>query len=83
MLEQERNPEVLASTPDEDLGLGSDCRGILRGLSHLAWRLDVPEAGMPGSLRSVSYLERDPKLLPQLEKNQEMLPTTQEEAVFR
>ena len=54
MLEQERNPEVLASTPDEDLGLGSDCRGILRGSSHLASRLDVPEAPRSGFLRSLS-----------------------------
>ena len=28
-----RNPEVPASTPDEDLGPGSDCSGILRGPS--------------------------------------------------
>ena len=38
------NTEVLASTPDEELGPGTDCRGILRGPSQLAWRLAFPEA---------------------------------------
>ena len=38
------NPEVLASTPNEDLGSSSDCRGILRDPSRLSWRLDLPEA---------------------------------------
>ena len=31
----ERNPEVPASTTDEDLGLGIDWKGILRGLHNL------------------------------------------------
>ena len=31
MLAQERNPEVPASTLEEDLGPGSKGRGILRG----------------------------------------------------
>ena len=39
----ERKPEVLASTPDQDLGPGSHCRGMPRGPSLLAWRLDLPE----------------------------------------
>ena len=44
MLALVRKPEVLASTPDEDLGPGSDFRAIPRGPSRLAWRLDLPEA---------------------------------------
>ena len=40
----ERKPEVPASIPDEDLGPGRDCRGIPRGPSQLARRLDFPEA---------------------------------------
>ena len=40
----ERKPEVLASIPNEDLGPGRDCRGIPRGPSQLARRLDFPEA---------------------------------------
>ena len=44
MLPWEQNPEVPASTLDEDLGHSSDCTGILRGPSQLAWRLDIPEA---------------------------------------
>ena len=31
----ERKPEVLASAPDEDLGPGTDWRGILRGPFNL------------------------------------------------
>ena len=44
----ERNPEVLASNPDEDLGPSTDWRGISRGPSQLAWRLDFPEATRMG-----------------------------------
>ena len=40
----EKKPEFLASTPDEDLCISSDFRGILRGPSRLVWRLDLPEA---------------------------------------
>ena len=40
----EWNPDVLASTSDEDLGPGNDWRGILRGPSQLIWRLDFSEA---------------------------------------
>ena len=40
----ERKPEVLASTPDEDLGPGSNWRGIPKGPSQLAWGLDFAEA---------------------------------------
>ena len=44
----ERNPEVLASAPVEDLGLGTDWSGIPRGPSQLAWRMDFPEAPRAG-----------------------------------
>ena len=44
----ERNLEFPASTPDEDLGPGSDCRGILRGPTGVVWRLDLPEAPRAG-----------------------------------
>ena len=40
----ERKPEVLASAPIEDLGSGTNWRGIPRGPSQLAWRLEFPEA---------------------------------------
>ena len=40
----ERKPEIEASVPDEDLGPGTDWRGILRVPSKLAWKLDFPES---------------------------------------
>ena len=40
----ERKAKVLASVTDEDLRPGTNWRGILRGYSQLAWRLDFPEA---------------------------------------
>ena len=48
MLVLERNPEALASTADVDLVPGSDCRGIPRDPSRLAWRLDFPEVPRVG-----------------------------------
>ena len=36
-----------------------------------------------GSLRSPLLQERKPRLLPQLEKNQDILPSTRDEALFR
>ena len=54
----QRNPEIHVGTgeepwgsgfyPVEDLGPGSDYRGILRGPSQLAWRLDFPESPQAG-----------------------------------
>ena len=44
----ERKPEVPASASDEDLRPGTDWRGILRGPSQLACRLDFPEATHAG-----------------------------------
>ena len=43
MLVLKRNPEVPASTPDEDLGSGNDCSGILKGPLRLVWRLNLLE----------------------------------------
>ena len=40
----ERNPEVPASNPDEDIGPDTDWRGIPRGPTQLSWRLEFPEA---------------------------------------
>ena len=48
MLARERKPEVLASTLDENLGPGGNCRGIPRGASRLLWILDLPEAPRTG-----------------------------------
>ena len=42
------NPEIPASTPDENLSPGSDCRGIPRGPLRLALRLYLPEAPLAG-----------------------------------
>ena len=52
MLAWEWNPEFLGSTLDEDLGPNSDCRGIPICPFQLAWRLDISEAHISGSLRS-------------------------------
>ena len=43
-----RKSEAAASPPDEDLGSGTDWRGIPRGPSQLTWRLDFPEATRAG-----------------------------------
>ena len=44
----ERKLELEATVPDEDLGPSTDWRGIPRGPSQLAWRLDFPEAPRAG-----------------------------------
>ena len=44
----ERNPEVPASAPDEVLGPDADWKGLPRGPSQLAWRLDFSEATRAG-----------------------------------
>ena len=70
----ERKPEVPASAPDEDIGPGTDWRGITRGFSQLTWRLDFPEATWVGP-RSPRYnLRGIPIFLPQLEKNRRFYP---------
>ena len=78
----ERKPEVPASTQYEDLSPGSDYRGNPRGPSQLAWRLNFPEAAPAGLLCPHWNSRRAPRLLPQLEKNQEILPSTGDEALF-
>ena len=70
----ERNPEVLASNPDEDLGPSTDWRGISRGPSQLAWRLDFPEATRAGPSCPHCNSRGTASFLPKLEKNQEILP---------
>ena len=78
----ERKPEVVASAPDEDLGPGTDWRGIPRGPSQLAWRLDLPEATRVGPWGPRRNLRGTPSFLLQLEQNQEILPSTRDEALF-
>ena len=78
----ERNPEVLASSPDEDRGHSSDWRGIPRVPSQLTWRLDYPEATQAVPCGSLRNSRRTPSFLPQLKKNQEILPSTRDEALF-
>ena len=75
-------PEVPATIPDEDLGPGSDCRGIPKGPLQLTWRLDFPEAPRVSPRGPRCNSRGTPILLPQLEKNQEILPSTKDEAPF-
>ena len=56
----ERNREVRASSPDEDFGCGSDCRGILRGPSLLAWRLDL--LGPQEQILEIPFVTREEPL---------------------
>ena len=79
----ERKPEVLASAPDEDLGASNDWRGIPRIPSQQAWRLDFPEAIRAGPWGPRHNSRGIPSFLLQLEKNQEILPLTRDEALFR
>ena len=79
---RERNTEVAASAPDEDLGPGTDCRGILRGPSQLAWRLDFPEYTRAGPGGPQRNSRGNPSFLPQLKKNKEILPSMRDEALF-
>ena len=53
----ERNTEVPAAIPDENLGHGSDCRGIPRGPPKIAWRLDLTEA--PERVPEVPFVTRE------------------------
>ena len=79
----ERKPEDPDSAPDEDLGPDTNWKGILRGPSQLSWRLDFPEATRAGSLGPCRNSRGTPSSLPQLEKNQEILPSVLDEALFR
>ena len=51
-IRRERNPEVLASAPDEDLGPSTDWKGILRGPcnSHGDWHFLRQYKGVPDFL---------------------------------
>ena len=81
MSELERKPEVLASTRDEAVCPCTDWRGVPRGPLQLEWRLDFPEATRAG-LRSRRNSRGTPSFMLQLEKPQEILPSTQDEAPF-
>ena len=78
----ERNPDVPGSAPDEDPDPGTNWRGIPRGPSQLAWRLDFREATRtcPGCPRH--NWRGIPYFLQQLKKRQKILPSTQDEALF-
>ena len=78
----ERKPKAVAATPDEDLGPGTDRRGILRSPSQLTWRLEFLEATRVGSSGSRRNSRGTPSFPPQLEKIQEILPSTCDEALF-
>ena len=79
----ERKPEALDSAPDKDLGPGTDWRGIARGPSQLAWRLDFPEATRAGPRTPRYNLRGIPIFLLQLEKNWEIVPSTRDEALLQ
>ena len=78
----ERKTQVPASARDRVLGPSTNWRGILRDPSQLTWRLDFPEAtrGDPCGPRRNS--RGTPSFLLQLRKNQEILPSTRDEALF-
>ena len=78
----ERKPEAPDSAPDKDLGPGTDWRGIARGPSQLAWRLDFPEATRAGPRTPCYNLRGIPIFLPQLEKNWEIVPSMRDEALL-
>ena len=78
----ERKPKVPAATPDEDLGPGTNRRGIPRSPSQLAWRREFLEATRVGSSGSRRNSRGTPSFPPQLEKIQEILPSTCDEALF-
>ena len=78
----ERNPEDPGSAPDEDLGPSTAWKGILRGPSQHAWRLDFPEATRAGPLGPRCNSRGTSSFMPQLEKNHEILHSTQDEAPF-
>ena len=78
----ERKSEVPASTRDEDVGPGTVWRGILKGPSQLAWRLDFLEVTQAGPWDPHHNLRGTPIFLLQLEKNQEILPSSWDEALF-
>ena len=78
----ERKHEVVASAPDEDLGPGTNWRGILRGPSQLALGLDFSEATQAGPRGPRRNLRGNLSFLPQLKKKQEILPSTRDDTLF-
>ena len=70
----ERNPEVLASTPD--------WHRLERNPSQLTLILDFPEATRVGPWGTHRNSRGTPNFLPQLEKNHEIIPSTRDEAHF-
>lgn len=76
MSARKRKPEFQPQLQIADLSPGIDCRGILGGLEHGDWTfLESPTRGShqaPHRNRG-----RTPGLLPQLEKNQEILPSVE------
>lgn len=69
---------VPASTPEEELGPGSDFRGIPRGPRDFTWNLDLLKAPLSGD-PEVSIVTRGPI---QLEKTREILHSTRAVALF-
>jgi len=82
MSARKRKPEVAASSPDEDLRPGNDWRGIPRVPSQLTWRLEFPEATLAGPCVPHLNSRGTPSFLPQVEKNQEILPSRRDESLF-
>ena len=74
----ERKPQVPAATPHKVLGPGIDGKGIPRGPLTSRMRLAFPEATRVGP--EVPSVGREH--LPKLEKIQEVLPSTRDEARF-
>ena len=78
----ERNIEVLASSPDEDICPSPDWRGISRGPLQQERKLDFSKETRVGPLGLHRNLRGTLSFLPQLEKTQEILPSTRDEALF-
>ena len=78
----ERKPEVPASAPDEDLGPGTEWKGIPRGPLLLAWRIHFPEATQAGPRGPRHNSRGISSFLLQLDKNQEILSSMSDEAFF-
>ena len=77
----ERNIEVLVSTPDATLCPCSDWRENMRGTSQLTSRLDFLAATWVGPRGSYCNSRGTPRFLQQLEKTQEILASTRDEAL--
>ena len=81
MSEMERKPEVPASTPDEALFIPAAMQEECRGAPHKA-KGDLTSLRRHERVSQVdTQLERNPKLLPQLHANHEILHCTLEEAL--